>query len=106
MLIGNNILAPENFVLNMRLGYAIVGSCRIKITIKTRQRGQFLRRKLLAENDGIVPPRFEAMIPILPVPLLDDRDFLFYLAAQTNLTLFANIINHETSKVLVRNMSD
>lgn len=46
------------------------------------------------------------MIPLLPVPLLDDRDFLFHLATQINLTLFAHIIDHETTKVLVKNTFD
>lgn len=106
MLIGNNILALENLVLNIGLGHSIVGSCGVKITIKATQRGQFLRRKLLAENNEVVPPCFEAIIPILPVPVPDNRNFLFHLAAQTNLTLFAHIIDHETSKVLVRNTSN
>lgn len=38
--------------------------------------------------------------------LLDIRDFLFHLATQTNITLFIYIVDHETSKVLVKNMSD
>lgn len=54
MLIGNNILAPENFVLNIGLGHTVVGSCGVKITIKARQRGQFLRKKLFTKNDEIV----------------------------------------------------
>ncbi len=106
ILIGNNILAPEGFVINIGLGYAIVRSCGIKITIRARQRGQFLRRKLFAKKDGVVPLRSKAMIPLLPISLLDDRDFLFHLTAQANLTLFAHIIHHDTTKVLVQNTSD
>lgn len=83
-----------------------MGSCGVKITIRARQRGQFLRRRLLAEKDGVMPLHSEAMIPLLPMPLPDDWDFLFYTTAQTNLTLFAHIIHHETTKVLIRNTSD
>lgn len=36
MLIDNNILALENFVLNIRLGYTVMGSCGVKITIRAR----------------------------------------------------------------------
>ena len=36
ILIGNNILIPEGFVLNVGLGYAVVGSCSVKIIIKAR----------------------------------------------------------------------
>ena len=80
MLIGNNIPTPKNFMLNIGLGPAVMGSCGIKITIKARQKGQFLRRMLLAENDGVILPRFEAMILFLPVLLPNNRNFLFHLA--------------------------
>lgn len=39
MLIGNNILAPKNFVLNIELGHTVVRSCGVKITINAKQRG-------------------------------------------------------------------
>ena len=106
ILIGNNILAPESFVLNIGLGHALIGSCGVKITIKAKQRGQFLKKRLLAEKDGVVPPRSETMVPLLPVPLPDDRDFLFHPTTQPNLTLFAHIMHHDTRKILVRNTSD
>ena len=105
ILIGNDILAPEGFVLNVRLGHALVGSCRVKITIKAKQRGQFLRKRLLAEKDKVVPPHSDAMIPLMPVSLPDDRDFLFHPTAQASLTLLAHIMHHDTKRVLVRNTS-
>lgn len=54
ILIGNDILAPESFVLNVALDHALVESCRVKITIRARQRGQFLKKRLLAEKDGVI----------------------------------------------------
>ena len=106
ILVGNDILAPESFMLNVRLGHALVGSCGVKIAIRARQKSQFPRKRLLPKKDELVPPRSEAVVPVLPVPLLDDRDFLFHPTAQANLTLFAHIIHHDTKKVLVRNISD
>lgn len=50
--------------------------------------------------------RSEAIIPLLLVPLLDDKDFLFHPMAKTNLILFAHIIYHKTTKVLIRNTFD
>lgn len=75
ILIGNNILASESFVLNVELSHALVGSYRVKITIKPKQRSQFLRKRLLAEKDEVVPPRFEAIILLVPVSLPNNRDF-------------------------------
>ena len=106
ILVGNNILAPESFVLNVGLGHALVGSCKVKIAVRARQRDQFLMKRLIAEKDKVVSPRSEAVIPILPVPLPDNRDFLFHPTAQANLMLFAHIMHHDTKKVLVRNTSD
>lgn len=106
ILIGNNILTSESFIPNVGLGHTVVGSYGVKIAIKAKQKSQFIRRKLLAESNEIVPPRFEAMIPLLPVFFLDNRDFLFYPTTQINLTLFAHIINHEITKVLVKNTFD
>ncbi len=105
ILIGNNILASESFVLNIGLGHTLVGSCGVKIAIKAKQRDQVLRKRLLAKKDEIVPLRSEAIIPLMPVPLPDNRDFLFYPIAQASLTLFAHIMHHDTKRVLVKNTS-
>lgn len=44
ILVENNILAPEGFILNFKRDHAIVESCRVTIAIKARQRGQFPKR--------------------------------------------------------------
>lgn len=83
-----------------------MGSCGVTILIKARQKSQFLKRQLFAKNDGIVPPCSKTIIPLLSIPLLDDQNFLFHPATQTNLTLYMHIVDHETLKVLVRNTFD
>lgn len=101
ILIGNDIFAPKNFVLNVGLGHVIMESCGIKITIRVRQSSQFLRKRLIAKKDRVISPCFEAMILLLPVPLPDGRNFMFYPTAQVNLTLFIYIIHHNIIKVFV-----
>lgn len=88
------------------MGYPIVKSCKVTIPIKVKQRGQFLKRQLLANSNGIVPFHSEAMIPLLQMPLPDDQDFLFHPATQTNLTLYIYIVDYEISKILVKNALD
>lgn len=86
ILVGNDILSPEGFVLNAKMGHAVIGSCGVTIPVKAKQRGrQFLKRRLLTKDDGVVPPRSETRIPLLPVPLPDDRDYLFHPATQANM---------------------
>lgn len=88
------------------MNHAIVGSYGVTIPIKARQIGQFLKRQLLANSDRIVSSRSKTMIPLLPLPLQDDRDILFYPATVINLTLYTHIINQETLKLLVKNTSN
>ena len=106
LLIGNDIILPENFVIDIEKKTTLIGSCGVIVPISARQREQFLIRKLLTSESTVVPPRSEAMIPLVPVSVPDDRDFLFHPAAQPNLTLFTHIIDHQSSRILVRNASD
>lgn len=47
LLIGNNIIFPEGFVIDIRGKNALIKSCGVTITIDTRQKEQFLTKKLL-----------------------------------------------------------
>ncbi len=105
LLIGNDIMSPEDFVINVKKRSVLIGSCGVTVSIDARQRGQFLTRRLLSSQETVVPPRSEVMVSLVPLPLPDDRDFLFHPATQANLTLFTHLVNYKTSKVLVRNDS-
>lgn len=79
ILMGNDILTSNSFVLNIRLGHVVMGNYGVKITIRVRQKSLYLKKRLVPEKDGVVPPCFEIMISFLLLSLLDDRDFLFHL---------------------------
>ncbi len=106
LLIGNNIMSSEGFVIDIKEKKALISSCKVTIPINARQRGQFLARKLLTNQEIVVPPNSKAKISLLPLHLPDDRNFLFHLATQLSLTLFTYIVDHRTSKVLVKNASN
>lgn len=105
LLIGNDIMSLEGFVIDVKGKNALIGSCGVTVPIDARQREQFLTRKLLASQETVLSPQSEAMVLLVPMPLPDDCDFLFHPTTQANLTLFTHIVNHQTSKVLVRNAS-
>ncbi len=48
LLIGNDIIFPEDFVIDVRGRSVLIKSCGVTISIVARQRGQFLTKKLLA----------------------------------------------------------
>lgn len=102
----NDALAFEEFVININKQCAFIKSYEVTIPITAGQRRQFLRRKLLAGKERIVQSRSDTMIFLLQVPLSNDLDFLFHPIAQANLTIYAYIIDHKTTKVLVRNIFD
>lgn len=106
LLIENDILSPEGFIINIGKKSALIGSCAITIPVNAKQQGQFLLRRLLAGKESVIPSYSEVMISLVKVPLLDDCNFLFHLTIQPNLTLYAHILDHETSKILVRNTSN
>ena len=80
LLIGNDIISPEDFIIDVKKRSVLIGSCGVTVSIDSRQRGQFLIRRLLSSQEMVVPPRSEAMVSLVPLPLPDDRHFLFYPA--------------------------
>lgn len=106
LLISNDIMSPEAIVINLGKKTALIGVCGVTINVNTRQRSQFLAKRLLTSQESVIPPRSEAMIPLVKLPLPDDRDFLFHPTPQANLTLYSHIMDYETTKILVRNASD
>lgn len=106
LLISNNILSPKGFVIDIGRKSALIGSCGVTITINAKQQKQLLARKLRAAQDIFVLPCSETIVSLHQVLLPDNWDFLFHPIIQANLTLYSYIVDHETSKVLVKNTSD
>ena len=106
LLIGNDIMSPEAMVIDPGKKTALIGACKVTIDVNAKQWGQFLAKKLLTSQESVIPPCLEAVIPLVKLPLPDNRDFLFHPTAQANLTLYAHIMDYETSRILVKNASD
>ncbi len=106
LLIRNDIMSPEGFVIDAKGKKALIRIYKVTIPINARQWEQFLTRKLLTSQETVVLTHSGAMISLFPLPLPNDRDFLFYSATQPNLTLFTYIVNHQMLKVLIKNASN
>lgn len=76
----NNILLLKSFVFNIKIDHAIIKSCRVTIMVKTKQNNQFLIKKFIAKGNRIVFPQSEIMILFLSIFLLNNQNYLFYLA--------------------------
>ena len=106
MLVGNDVLCTEGFAINLSTSSALIHSCGVKIDINARQHSKFLRRRALASAPTIVPPQSEALVAFQHIELPDSRDFLFHPSPQPHLTLYSHILDHTSTKILVRNNAD
>lgn len=106
ILVENNILSLERFVINIKKNRTFIKSCRVPTSMNVRQHGQFFKKKLLIRNANIILPCPEIIFLLVPIFLLNDRNFIFYLIIQANLTLYTYIIDHITTKILVINTSN
>lgn len=105
LLIDNDIILPEGFIIDIKKRSVLIRSCKVTVPINIRQKGQFFIRKLLISQDIVVLPHLEVIVSLIPLPLPDDQNFLFYPFAQTNLTLFIHLVDYQISKILVKNTS-
>ena len=103
MLVGNNVLCTEGFALNLYNSSALIHSCGVRIGINARQRSEFLRHRALASAPTIIPPYLEALVAFQRIKLPDSCDFLFSPAPQHHLTLYSYLLDHTSTKILVRN---
>lgn len=99
-------MSPKGSIINVKERNTLIRSCGVTIPINVRQKEQLLTRKLLASQEIVISPYLEAIVSLVLLPLLDNCEFLFHLTTQANLTLFMHIVNHQTSKVLVKNVSN
>lgn len=101
----NNILSSERYGINVKKNCMLIGSYKVIIAINARQRSQVFKKKLFASNSNIILPHLEAIILFALVFLLNDRNFMFYLTTQVNLTLYIYIVDYTTTKIFVSNTS-
>ena len=106
MLIKNNIIKLEEIIINIVNKRARINSCSTTINIIARSRGEFMRRKIYIKLFIFMSPHSEIILLIKKIDLSNDRDFLFELAVQTNLIMFAYLINYIITRILVRNKSN
>ena len=106
MLIGNDIIGPEGIVIDIANKQARIGSCNATASITAKPRGEFVRRKVYVKESTFVAPGMEMMLPTKPINLPIDRDFIFEPVKQAHLTMFAHIVDHKMSAILVRNESN
>lgn len=104
MLVGNDILVTEGFILDLSNKEATISSCDTKIQISMKPRGRFISKKVLATKDLVIPPWTDASIEVnLAIP--SDRAFIFSLSGHRAVTFYYHVVDAATNKIFARNNS-
>lgn len=76
MLIENDIIMPEDIMIDLANTTAFITSCNIKIAITARQRGQPPKKKLMADTTVFLLSNSKSLVPVIYGTLSRNRDFL------------------------------
>lgn len=106
MLTSNDGLNPKQFVIDMANQRAFIGSCGTTISASALQRDEVGRRNVLVQAVFLIPPRTQMMAPTKALDLPIDRDFFFEPIAQANLVLYAHLVDHKMTSILIRDESN
>ena len=112
MLIGIDILAPEDVSINLSKQEAIITSCanvHIPLSIET-QSGQ-IQRTVFSGERTVIPPHTRQSIPVhgpkgKPLDLPQDWDLLFEPGYTQKVSVYAHIVSSTMKSIYVQNNSD
>lgn len=104
ILVGNDILVPKGFVLELSNKEAIILSCNTKIRILIKPQSQFISKRVLVVKNVVISPWTDTSIKVnLVIP--SDRDFIFFPTKYLAVTFYYHIINAKTNKIFAQNNS-
>lgn len=105
MLIGNHILIPEGFAIDLKDKKAKIHSCKAKIDLIIRPRGSFIEKRVQATKETTIRPFSEAWM-LVNMSLPDNRDFIFYPTSDAEaVTLYCHVVDAFTTKLMIKNDS-
>ena len=106
-LIGIDIMKPEGIVLDTNKDLAIIGSCEsLAVPMSMTAKGPRTNVSVVSKARYAIPAHSFMTVPIEHATLPDDRDLIFEPDQLDALTLSAHIVDHNMSRVIVRNDTD
>lgn len=105
MLIGNDFLGPEGFVINIEEKIATINSCNMEIPLQIMPKGPYVRKTVHAQYGIVLQPGEEQLLPI-KAKIPEGRDFFFEPDSSVNVTMCSHVLDVNTSKILVKNETD
>ena len=104
ILIGMDIMTPEGIDILASKRVVHITSCGLEAPIEVLSTGPPVRRVVSAKKAMIIPPQSVGTVAIHHLAL-PERDFLFE-PCDTNLSIYAGLVDNHISSVLVKNESE
>ncbi len=77
ILFGNDVITPEDIMIDLANSTMLITRCNVRLAITARQRGQLLRKMLMADITIFLPLNSESLVPVTHDTLPGDCDFFF-----------------------------
>lgn len=106
MLVWNDIISPEEILINIRNSSAFITKCTITIFIYTRQRSYLIKCKVSLAIATIFLLHTEALVPIYHLSLPDNRDFCFQSSAHPSFNIYTHLLDYINTNVVICNNSN
>ena len=103
MLLGNDIIGPEGFAIDMAKRHAVISSTGITIPLEVRSPKLAIQRPVHLKKTTVIPPHAEMAVAVHHAGLPATRDFLFEPDDSLNFTLYAHLVDASTKSIIVRN---
>lgn len=104
ILIDNDFLKLENFIINIKNRTAMISSCKIEIDLSIKQKELYVRRNVHVNHRIVVQSKLQISI-FAEFSVSNDRDFVFESSNEANLILFHHIVNFTINQIVIRNNS-
>ena len=104
MLIENDILELEGFIIDVSKRTTTVNSCEIIIELFIKQRDFFVRRNILSNHRIIVSLDSQARISF-DYNISEERNFLFEFSIESDCTMFHHLVDSYISEIVMQNDS-
>ena len=104
LLIENDFLRSEEFIIDVSNRKITISSCEITIDLSIRQRNSYIKRNVHANH--IIVVFFDQEIAIsIKFSVLENRDFLFESSCKANVIFYHHVINAFTNEMIIKNDS-
>ena len=102
MLIENNFLKFEEFIIDVNDRKIIIANCNVTTDLFTKPRDLYVRRNIHV-NQIIIILTDQKIVISIKLSITENRNFLFKLFCNVNVKSFHHVIYFYTNKVVIKN---